>query len=129
MLSLRSTTRAVELGFVISMACSYADFAEPTNPDVVNYLEGRGRLLSKGLEPLKVQYELFVGKMQSGFSGYALLRGNPDALHVRWLIPDIQLRLEEGRRLDFSITELHGGIAHAEMVDIPKWLLPRRHAR
>jgi hypothetical protein len=111
------------------MACSYADFAEPTNPDIVNYLEGRGRLLSKGLDPLKVRYELFVGKMQSEFSGYGLFRGDPDGLHVRWLIPDIQLRLEDGQLLHLSITELHGGIAYAEMTTIPKWLLPRRRAR
>lgn len=109
------------------MACSYADFAEPTNPDVVSYFEGHGRLLSRGLNPLKVAYELFVGRTRLDLTGYGLLRGEPNALQVLWLIPDIQLRLQDGRMLDLSITEWHGGIAYAEMTAIPKWLLPRRH--
>jgi hypothetical protein len=109
------------------MACSYSVFAKPTNPRVVGHLEGRGRLLSKGLDPLRVEYELFVEEARLGLSGYGLLRGDPGGLMVRWLIPDIQLRLGDGRRLDLSITELSGGTAYAEMIAIPKWLL--RHRR
>ena len=110
------------------MTCSYSDFAEPTNPHVVKYLEGRGRLLSMGLRPVKVEYELFVGRTRLGSSGYGLLRGNSEDLQIRWLIPDIHLRLRNGRLLDLSITELFGGIAYAEMTTIPKWLLSRRRA-
>jgi hypothetical protein len=109
------------------MTCSYSDFAEPAKPHIVRHREGRGRLLSIGLRPLKVEYELFVGKTRLEFSGYGLLRGDSEALLVRWLIPDIQLRLGDGRRLDLSITELFGGTAYAEMTEIPRWLLSRYH--
>src|SRR5215210_5175799 len=110
------------------MTCSYSDLAEPTNPHVVKYLEGRGRLLSVGLRTLKVEYELFVGKTRLGLRGYGLLRGNPGDLQIRWLIPDIQLRLGDGRRADLSITELLGKLTYAEMTVIPKWLLSRGRA-
>ncbi|GEL44386.1 hypothetical protein MEX01_49770 [Methylorubrum extorquens] len=107
------------------IACSYADYAAPANPDVVKYLEGRGQLLSTGSNPLNVTYEMFVGKTRFGLSGYGLLRGDPGALQAWWLIPDIQLRLRDGHRLDLSITDLSGGTAYAEMTAVPKWLLRR----
>ena len=110
------------------MACSYSAFAKPTSPHVVKHLEGRGRLLSSGLKPLTIEYELFVGKTRFGLTGYGLLRADPGALQVWWLIPAIQLRLGDGRRLDLSITELSGGTAYVEMTGIPKWLFRRYRA-
>ncbi|WP_336490598.1 hypothetical protein [Methylobacterium nigriterrae] len=111
------------------MACSYSDFAEPTHPRIVKRLKGRGRLLSASLDPLRVECELFVGKTQFGLHGYGLLRGDPEALTVRWLIPDIVLRLDDGRRLELSITDLSGKVARVEMITIPRWLVQRRRDR
>ncbi|AWN42848.1 hypothetical protein DK389_23030 [Methylobacterium durans] len=90
---------------------------------VLKSRKGYGKLLAAKLEFVRIRYEMVVGRTPFGLSGYAFLQGEADALRVRWLLPDVQLRLRDMRVVDLSITEVFGTTARAEMIAIPKWFL------
>ncbi|GEP07089.1 hypothetical protein [Methylobacterium oxalidis] len=88
------------------MSCSYSAFATPAEMQVLRSRKGYGKLLAAKLEFVRVRYELLVARTLFGLSGYALLRGEAEALRIRWLLPDVQLRLRDMRVVDLSITEV-----------------------
>ncbi|WP_156375760.1 hypothetical protein [Methylobacterium sp. Leaf125] len=79
-------------------------------------LSGSGIVLLLGSRPLKVRYEINFEERRGSVVFSGTIRGNKLALEKLWLAPVVCLRLENGGRLDMSITNLKGCVGFIEQV-------------
>lgn len=69
---------------------------------------GMGEVLSAGLAPTKVRYELILEEALGEITCRGSLVGRHVALKPMWLTPSVTLRLEDARRVQISILTLDG---------------------
>ena len=86
--------------------------------EVLQTLTGRGHVSAKGMDAVRVRYKVVIARRDGLLQATGTVTGAHDALQPIWLVPDSTLRLDNGKRIDISLTDLIDDTAEFESTGI-----------